>query len=230
MERVRAEGRLPHGSIGRCGFDDLAREVKTFADDIRPRLEGVIMDPVAGGIAAGDISIRVILNGLRPGGITEFRFARLKAKDLYGAWIRHLCLCALSPGGIRKRTVLVGRDRTVIFGEVADPLEPLRVLTGLYTRGRRGPCSFLPETSWTFCEMLNRGAAEAKALAGAAKRWAGDVYGRDPGEASDPYNSLMYRSSTLPFAAGDGSFPDGEFRAVSLAVCDPVLQAMEEET
>ena len=112
---LRGTGVLPPGALGRAWFDHAHGLVAAVAE--RSGSVGVAsVVPVTVETEAWRLSGRL---AVAEGGALRVRAARVGPKDLVRGWVDHLALCAagLAPA----RTVVVGQDKTVVFGPLDAP-------------------------------------------------------------------------------------------------------------
>ena len=191
LGEARRNGVLPHGSVGQAAFAKLLGDAETVASRLPPLIGGQETS-----WREGELSLASFVLGGRvelfPGvGQFRYRFAAVKAADLSDAWLRHLFLQALAPGGSPVATVLVGSDESFSFGPVGDARSILAGLLAYYWQGLQQPLAFFPETSLEYQKRLGRGDSHALAQAHALRKWEGSDYTR--GEGEEPYYQLCYR-------------------------------------
>ena len=216
---LRAEGRLPHGTMGEVEFRDLWSEVDRFArrlDALRPATPSTTIS------AQWDIagfSLTVRLAGLSENGCLRYRFGKLRAKDHLDLWLRHLALCLAEPARGRRESELVCTDRTLRLKQVADSRAVLEDLLGLYRRGLEQPLFFFPKSSLEYAWMLRKWSSEARALGAARTAWEGSE--AHPGEHTDPYFRRCFETLD-PLGV--------EFMELSRRVFDPLLDCADYRT
>lgn len=216
---LRAEGRLPHGTMGEVEFRDLWSEVDRFAG----RLDALrTPGPVSTIDAQWDIagfSLAVRLTGLSENGCLRYRFGKLRAKDHLDLWLRHLALCLAEPGPDLRESVLVCTDRTLRLKRATDSRAVLEDLLELYRRGLEQPLCFFPKSSLAYAHARRKPSSEARALGSARIAWEGSE--AHPGEGTDPYFRRCFETLD-PLGA--------EFMDLSRRVFDPLLDCADGET
>jgi exodeoxyribonuclease V gamma subunit len=194
---VRASGRLPPGSVGDVELDDRVPWAGAIAR-VRERHARGEPRVVPIDIEIGGTRLRGRLEGVRPGGLVTHDFGKLDARRELVLWIRHLVLCAASPGGRPPASVLVcrsadgGRVQATTLGPVDDALAHLGTLLGLLAQGRSAPLPFFPAASRRYAAELGGKGHEA-ALESAAGAFAGTRWQR--GDGDDPYVAVAYRGT-----------------------------------
>ncbi|MCI5147089.1 MAG: hypothetical protein D3923_16580, partial [Candidatus Electrothrix sp. AR3] len=126
------------------------------------------------------------LSSLHSRGRISFRPANLKARDLLQLWIQHLVLLLVQPAGVEPFSVHLASDKTVYFGEVAEPEAELASLVRLFQQGLCEPLHFYPTTSYAWAKA--KSAASARSAAFTA--W---YTGYFRGEEEDPAYALGLR-------------------------------------
>lgn len=197
---LRAMGALPHGALG----EQEALAQLQIVDNLMARgakWSGANMAPVEVDLAIGLFRLQGELHHLTDSGLLLSRPARLKPKDRLAAWVRHLVLCALAPGGVALRTAYVAEDYTLVLSAVDDPGAVLANLLDLYWEGLTHPIPFFPASSFAWLEKGTEEAVEAQWLGGANGAAEGDSLavriafrGLTPfGEAFKVYAQRVYR-------------------------------------
>jgi len=149
---------------------------------------------------------------------------------MIAAWIQHLCLCAVAPTEVPKRTTFVFTDVTVEFLQVPDPLVHLQNLLELRHQSLISPQPFFPAASMAFASVYENNGNSARTIdeAGpeveqaAAKKardaWVGGQFSR--GESESDSNSIVCR--------GREDVPGEEFKRLARLICDPLHQYRRE--
>jgi len=218
---ARASGRLPHGTVGECVFEDLCRKTGRFAERTRECLQGTPLSSVDVDLRVSGFRLFGRISGLYPEHRVQYRYARLKATDHLSTWIRHLALSAARKGRPSGSTLvgLAGSSHKSLEWEAwmyrpaTDSLAPLVNLLEIYWSGLTSPPPFFPETSWVYAQrLLERGERSDKAREAARRKWQSD-FAR--GESEDPYFDLCFRYID-PL--------DGRFERLSLEIFSPLLK------
>ncbi len=228
QEALRASGRLPHGSVGRCAFENLTAEVEAFAGEIESLVGARELEPLPLDVSLGRFQIRGLLSGITEENLARIRYARANAADRIGLWIRHALLNLIRPEGYPRTSMLIGRGprqssarRVVLeYGPLEDAEKILEQLLEVYWKGLREPIHFFPDSSWTFArESLIRQTPPGEALEKAGKVWRGSIYDPAGGEREDPYYELCF---------GEEDPLDEAFCRLSLSVFFPPLGAQKD--
>jgi len=228
FERARSSGILPHGTVGRSLFQDLAREAEAFAEGVAPFVRDKTATPLEVHLDLGGFRMKGRLEELYDNGLVFYRFAMIKPKDRLSAWVRHLVLCTLAPPAHPcPNTVLMGLETpgaargagtAVRYTSPPEPPEKLLELLGLYRDGLTLPLPFFPESSWVYAEgVLRKHLSPEAALGHARRQWEGS--GRKAGESSNPYMELCFRNLD--------PLTEKRFQRLSLAVFGPLLEHEE---
>jgi exodeoxyribonuclease V gamma subunit len=169
----RARGALPHGALG----EQEALEQLEIIDGLlarQNRLSGTPIAPLEIDRAIGDFRLQGELRDLTDAGLVLSRPAKLKPKDRLSAWVQHLVLCALAPGGVALRTAYVAEDYTLLLSAVDEPISVLADLLDLYWEGLTHPVPFFPASSFAWFEKRTYEAVEPQ--------WNGGQYNEAEGE------------------------------------------------
>jgi len=219
---ARAAGRLPHGMVGDCTYEELRIGVERFVARTRPYFEGAQPEPLPLDLTLGDFKVTGRISGRYGERLVQQRYARVRPQDHLRAWITHLALgLADSP----RSSMLVGLraegEATWVAWECSPVENGIELLVGLLERYREGlqkPLPFFPRSSWAYARLvLERGSPEGEALRKGQETWAGDDYRR--GEREDPYYHLCFRD-TDPL--------DDEFRRLAIDLFEPLLAHQKE--
>lgn len=147
LKRLRAAGTLPHGAVGEIIVGAQSKVIDGILAR-RERYAGQRVEPVEIDQGIGAFRLQGRLGGLADSGLVLSRPAGIKCKDRLTAWVLHLLLCALAPDGVRRRTVFVGEDTTLVLHPVEEPLAIIEDLLALRWQGLREPVPFFPQSSW----------------------------------------------------------------------------------
>jgi exodeoxyribonuclease V gamma subunit len=220
---AKALGKLPHGIVGACTYDNLCLGVERFVEKTKRYLSA---SPFVAWDMDVDISgFRVTgkVQSIYPQGFIQYRYARVRPQDRLNIWLYHLLLNIVQPDGFTGTSLLVGLDpRTKDptwsaweFGPVRESEHILSGLLGAYWAGLTRPLRFFPKTSWKYAEeCAARGKSDEVALLSSLKVWLGDEFSPSGGEGDDPYYNLCFRG---------GDPLDVEFRQTAREVFGPLL-------
>jgi exodeoxyribonuclease V gamma subunit len=189
---ARQQGVLPHGSVARAAFSELAEGVAVVADKLATKGGAGELLTLTGGIALDSFTISGQLETSPASGLIIYRYARLKPVDLVRGWLNHLVLDRLAPADWARTTHVVGNDKIVSFPPVADSDALLAAVLGLYWQGLMSPLRFFPAASLAFARAKRKKMPEAAAMVKARSKWRGDDFAR--GEAEDRYHRLCFRN------------------------------------
>ena len=205
---LQVDPRVPHGAWGRQLLEPIAADVEGFVPRVLAERGAPPIDPWSFELDVGAFTLSGTLSGVGPDGLFIANLRKEGVKDLLGAWIQHLVLCALRPEGASCVTRVVTNGGGLQFGAVDDPRAALGVLLDYHWRGLQAPLSFFPRSSYAYLTEKD----EARRMNAALKCWRG---GRDrdrdvAGERAD----VSYR---LCFGGVLDVLPD-DFVAVSEAI------------
>jgi exodeoxyribonuclease V gamma subunit len=223
-----ASGRLPHGPVGQCTYEQFSPGVKRFAEDLLPLLDKEPIEPLDFRVDVGDFSLTGSLDRVSKERMVRYRYATLKGKDLMAGWIHHLALNCVRQEGYGRRTLLgglsekSGKGRKSLFYEFA-PLEGgeevLKALFRRYWEGLREPLAFFPQTSWHYAKArLAEDKTREAALREARVTWEGNQWNKR-GEMEDPHYQLCF---------GKADPLDSRFEDIALEIFELLLKHLKE--
>jgi len=218
LQRLRAEGVLPHGAPGEMALDNLSREIDAFFPLIERAMEGREMLREDVSLQVDGFTVTGSVESLGGTGLLSFRYAKMTSSDLMRAWLGLLLLQAAHPGERVTALHIHSQGRTRL-GAVEDPLTMLKRLLGVYWQGMCRAVHFFPKSSLAYAEAMKKHGKDGRAMQEARRTWEGNRYQR--GEAGDP--------SLLVCFPGTDPLDDG-FRELALAVYVPILDAVEAGT
>lgn len=208
---IRARGLLPPARHGELLFSETVKTVRAFAEEIRQQTVDSAPLPfleITLNIAGVQLAGR--LDRIWPLQMLRYRCARLKAKDLLGAWIEHLALNAADHPGYPRQTLLLQTDGKQLFRPVGNAPELLQSLLELYRKGTTTPLRFFPESSLAYIKK--------REIEKARKVW-NEGFITD-GEGSDPHFRRCFGEHE-PF--------DEEFQRIADTVLTPLLHCLGQE-
>lgn len=175
---IAASGALPLGTPGELDFVSASASAAPIAQRVLAARSGERRPPL---VIAARLPSGASVTGTLPesfdGSIIEAQFARVRARHLIGAWIRHLGWCAAAPA-YATQTSLFGRPeegegvQEFRFRKVADAAAELDVLASHFRTGQRLPLPFLPSVALHYVEYLRRGKPAAECAYFAERGWA----------------------------------------------------------
>lgn len=193
---AKASGQLPYGAVGNYRYGTLAQGAAEFAARIRPYIMTDRLAPLDINMSISGFTLTGRIDSIHTGGLTQFRYARLKAMDFLQAWLRHLILNAIANDAYPRRVFLFGSAGSCEYTPVDEPDEVLQSLLKAYAKGLSKPLKFFPESSWGYAEaVLVKGKPRDAGMEEAKKVWEGSDFGERPGERDDPYFSLCFRNA-----------------------------------
>ena len=193
---AKALGQLPYGTIGSYRYSTLAQGAAGFAAQILPYLMTDRLAPLDFNMDISGFMLTGRIDSIHTGGLTQFRYARLKAMDFLQAWLRQVVLNAAGNDAYPRRSFLFGSAGSCEFAPVNEPEGILQRLLKAYATGLSKPLKFFPESSWAYAEaVLIKGKSKEAGIEEAKKAWEGSDFGERPGEREDLYFSLCFRNA-----------------------------------
>ncbi|MGH8478668.1 MAG: exodeoxyribonuclease V subunit gamma [Gammaproteobacteria bacterium] len=209
-EIALAGSELPHGAPGRIELRNEWRGLARFRADLIRLGPTHPLDALPFTLVIGEVSLTGSLSGLHPDGLFAHRLGTRGVFTLWNAWLRHLCLCAMSPAGVAARSRWLLKDVLLEFTPVEDAGAELGTLLGQYRRGLSTPLPYAPRSALA---LLEGSAAKVRSI------WAGSPP-RHPGENHDPWFRLLYGSAR-------DDLPEG-FETTAHALLDPLFAHVRE--
>ncbi len=219
-EHVSAQGRLPHGRIGRIVYDELAGQADGFVERIRGYIAPDALEPLDIHIAIGNFEMQGQVHGFYPKRRIQHRPATVKAKDHLDFWLDHLAVNCIAPQGRPLNGVLIGEDAIWRYARVDQSRKILSDLLNIYWKGLTRPLHFFPQSALAFAHQINNAQKEPRLALGAAYgAWlSGYKY-------TGEYDQSPYFQRCFP--DGDAAL-NHEFETWALAVYTPLLECIEE--
>ena len=192
---AKASGQLPYGTVGSYRYGSLAQDVDVFAESIRPYIIKERLSPLDINMEISGFMLTGRIDSIHAGGVTHFRYARLKAMDFLQAWLRQLVLNAVGKDGYPRQSYLFGSAGAWEYTPVDEPEEILARLLKIYRMGLSKPLKFFPDSSWAYAQaVLIKGKSKDRGAEEARKIWERSDFGERPGECEDPYFGLCFRN------------------------------------
>jgi exodeoxyribonuclease V gamma subunit len=197
---IRAAGRLPHGAVGTCLYENMRHRVNRFVEKTEPFMATGGREPIEIDLALTDFRILGRLDDVTSERFVQYRYAKVTCKDRISLWIRHLALNCLMADDGPTTSMLIGLSgrggqsewAAWEYGPLDNSREYLERLLKIYRHGLCRPVFFFPESSWAYAQsLLEKGKSDEDALRGARRSWLGDDYHR--GECDDAYYQCCFR-------------------------------------
>ena len=201
---MKAAGRLPHGAVGECIYEELSHGIDRFVQKTKAYTESATLGPVEVNLTLSDFKLTGTLGTVFPERLMQYRYARVQSKDRLRLWIRHLVLNSLKADHYPRTSVLAGLHPQRAepewtaweYGPVENSEEILEEILQRYWQGLVKPLHFFPRSAWGYAQMLlERNTSHDVALRHASNTWMGNDYNR--GECEDVYYQLCF-SNTDP--------------------------------
>lgn len=222
---AKAQGRLPHGNVGKCTYEALSNDIEKFIDQTKLHCWGGGSEHLVIDLPLSDFRLRGTITGVFPERLVRYRYARARPKDHLQLWISHLVLGTMDQADSPRTSVLVAlhpRSRQPYMWELSPVKDSREILTALleaFWEGLMKPLHFFPESSWEYAQtVLEKDRSWEYALVKARNVWNGNEF-RD-GEGDDPYCHLCFKG-TDPL--------DEEFQLISEKVLGRLLSNQEEK-
>ena len=200
IHRLAAAGtELPDGALGAVVLDRELETLQRFALEVRQATAAPVLPPhqatVEVEMAGETWRVQAGFADLRAHGLVRWRYDQERARDLLGAWITHLVLCADPPSGVEPVTQWLSLDPPRRFEPRADAREQLAALVWLYRRGLCEPLPFFPKAAWSY--VVN-----GESTFSAQRVW-NVTRNTSFAEGADPAYQLAFRGVADPLADTD---------------------------
>lgn len=225
-ELLRAARLLPAGALG----DAELRATEPLVESIaRLALESAELRSAQPRRVSGVLAGRTLAGPLETSdGLVDYQFARVRAKHLLGAWIRHLFICWQAPRRGATSSI-VGRS---LKGDglahyrlppVQAAEECLEQLVRVYDEGQRRPVPLFPDASLAYARSLAKKPGQPLVARLAASRdWIVEL-------ERDAHLQRAYgRNAPLPNTSLASSREETEFGQLASDVLQPLLLHLEE--
>lgn len=222
LQISRAAGKLPHGRVGECMYDELRLSIENFAQRSVKFLQGKPLEPLSVDLQLGHFHVRGKIAGIYPQHLVQYRYAKVSARDRLRLWLQHLLLNLVSAANYPRTSLLIGLNPDSKSPEwMAWEIQPVSnsnalfsELLDLYWQGLVRPLHFFPESSWRYAQrLLGKNQTAVEALNYARKFWQENDHGWC--ESADEYYQLCFRS---------GEPLNDEFQKLALAVFKPFIE------
>lgn len=169
-EQIQAAGQWPLGTPGLVEFTDKQKEQQSFLHRVQEQAGSGVKEDEYIDMMLGGVRLTGRLSSLCEDGSFLFRYAKLKGKDLFKAWVHH-CLSTVCLGKSFD-TRLVMKDAECLFPAGAATKEDLQELLSLFMQAQQLPSLFMLEPAFAYAvqsektEQSGKGDPAAKAIGG----------------------------------------------------------------
>ena len=196
MTLFKARGMLPPGRVGEHDYTQVSLEAVDFVNRMKAWTNEKTPQDLTISLQVGEFNIDGCLPGVYDHGMIHVRFAQFNARDLVRCWITHLLLCAVDPGGSKKQSTYLARDRTVVYEHVNNCRDVLKQLLLGYWEGLSTPLPFYPKSTYAYAHArLDQKKSREIALDKAITVMQGGAF--TSGEIEDPYLNFYFDESPL---------------------------------
>lgn len=216
LQLARADGILPHGTLGDISFNNLAADIIPIAKNVEPLIRDSMLKPLKINLTIGNFVINGTLENIYQSGLVSYKAGKVSEKDILVSWIKFLVLCSDDNHNYPSRAVLLGADKNISFNKIENPEIILEDLIDLYHLGMCKPLLFFPKTSYKFAFSIFTKKTVEQAIKSAVGVWSGSDYNR--GEGEDPYHMHCFRRISLA---------DQDFRDIAGKIYMPIFNTMD---
>lgn len=153
-QQAQVAGQWILGTPGELGFEKLREEEEPFLERVMEQKKVEQLNDIEVDLMLDGMLISGQLTSLYTNGSFISRYAKLKAKDIFNAWVQH-CLaavCCNSP----KKTLLLTKDYEIVFPAETANTDDVRELLTLFLSGQQEPSVLLPEPTFAYAEQYDK--------------------------------------------------------------------------
>ena len=192
---AKADGILPHGTIGEKEYDLNFHTVSAFLNGLKNYIKDYKAETLSLDFCLGNFRLTGTINNLYENRLIKYRCAKIKPKDIISLWIEHLAF-NLSVHTEKKSSILSGLgDKKTFeaweFSHTHNSKAILQTLCELYFKGHQCPLPFFPEASFAYAKSFQKEQDTDLALRSAEKTLLGDEY--STGDLNDAYQNLCFK-------------------------------------
>ncbi len=152
LPKLLAQGRWLPGAPGEILYQQYQEQLAEFTALIDSNNLGERLEDQRVELQIGEFRISGVLSGLYQQGSLFYRYANIKGKDFFGAWLHHLIINQVS----KQVTYLIGKDQDLmLLPNDADP-QHLNRLLQLYCRGMNNPKTFFVEPAFAYIQQQSK--------------------------------------------------------------------------
>jgi exodeoxyribonuclease V gamma subunit len=217
LPTLKAQGMLPHASIGLALYDELSSLTKRLMSVVKG-LNGHGSEEITGfEVSSGDYTVSGNFS-LYDGSLVLFRPSSISAKQIVRAWLWHVLYNLQGKGGITQLAGFIKKEKDKVpavmrFEPLSYPQSTLDNILGLFSHGLARPLHFFPNLSKAYAEGIIE-KDEDKVIKGLIRDWAGNGFSKGEKEMDPHY--LIYPGETCPI--------DDNFKWASSLFFDELLQ------
>lgn len=146
LAKLQAEGKWLVGALGEVEFARQERELKAFVARIQELALGAALAPQAIDVTLAANRIVGTIKQRFTHGCLHYRYAKLKGKDFFSAWLQHTLINQISPCN----TYLLSKDAEVVFLPEHASLTQLEDWLRFYQQGLTTPTAFFVEAAFAY--------------------------------------------------------------------------------
>ena len=169
LQKMQVAGQWPLGAPGDLQFFIKEEEQSSFRGVLQKYRAIGAREDLFVDMEVSSIQINGMLSDLSVDGSRLYRYAKLKAKDILGAWLQH-CIAAVCLED-KTETKLLGKESELVFPAEVGGMADLKILLMYFLQGNRSPSSLLCQPLLAYAEQRvkteksGRGDPMAKAVA-----------------------------------------------------------------
>jgi exodeoxyribonuclease V gamma subunit len=154
LYKMQVAGQWPLGAPGSSQFVKKEEEQSTFRRRLQAYKSLDAREDLFVDLTFGTVQINGMLSQLSAEGSLLYRYAKLKGKDILGAWLQH-CLAAVCLDK-KTETKLLGKESELVFPAEVGGVADLETLLLYFVKGNRSPSSLLSQPLLAYAEQREK--------------------------------------------------------------------------
>ncbi len=191
LEMMHAKGELPYGALTQGVIDHEIELVEQLKQLITAQGE-YESEPVEIDITINGITINGWVDSITEQGQVLYRPGTIKSRQLMQFWIKHLLL---NSGEQSYHSYFYDENGCYQLPPIKDVYIHLEVLIAYFLKAQQQPLPLFAATSYEYAKAAKE--EKGDPLKEAQKRWFTHSYSSVPGEADDPYISMLWSDDAL---------------------------------
>nr|WP_305910290.1 exodeoxyribonuclease V subunit gamma [Methylomarinum sp. Ch1-1]MDP4522498.1 exodeoxyribonuclease V subunit gamma [Methylomarinum sp. Ch1-1] len=218
LPKLQAEGRWLLGAPGELAFAQQQPAIEQFVERIKSKGLGEERPELAIDIAFERYRLVGKLANLYQKGSLLYRFSSLKGKDFIQAWLHHLLINRLES----QDTVLLSKDKDLLFPAALARSEDLQVLIDIFQQGQRRPDVFFTEAVFDYLQQGQKVKASTRPITEPLAHTIAKMQERIARPYEPELRQLFSHDGALTQAFGE------DFAAQCEALLQPIWEAVYE--
>ena len=177
INRLRAQGLLPHGTQGQRVFECEYEIVSSLIE----RSKDITTEPMPIQFQIESSVVFGVLENVSKQGVVVVSYGDLWCQDILEHWVNHLVLSMVSTDQV-KHTVIIHPQGEYSFDPVEDPAKCLAILINAYQTGINTALHFMPKSAHEYAKVMKSPRSKKTPLDAARHVWAGSLHSLGEGQ------------------------------------------------